>query len=33
MHDFFLSYAMVIHSLELLNETGSLEYDIPTGDV
>ena len=24
------SYAMVIYFLELLNEKGSLEYDIPT---
>lgn len=30
MHDSFLSYAMVTHFLELLNENGSLEYDIPT---
>lgn len=30
MHDSFLSYAMVTYFLELLNENGSLEYDIPT---
>ncbi len=30
MHDFLLSYAMVTHFSELLNENGSLEYDIPT---
>ena len=30
MHDFFLSYAMGTHFLELLNENGSLEYDLPT---
>jgi hypothetical protein len=30
MHDFFLSCTMVTHFLELLNENGSLEYDIPT---
>ena len=30
MHDSFLSYAMVTYFLELLNENGSLEYDIST---
>ena len=29
-HDSFFSYAMVTYFLELLNENGSLEYDIPT---